>query len=73
MKQVKIIECLDTLPVIKAMKSVTGFNTETCRNITLSICHRESVLLLDAGSITAQQWEQISDECKDNLTWEYLK
>ena len=72
MKQVKILECTDTLPVIKVMKDVTGFNTETCKNITLSICHRGSVLLLDAGSITVSQWEQIAAKCKGNLNWEYL-
>ena len=73
MKQVKILECIDTLPVIKAMKDVTGYTTETCRNITHSICNRDSVLLLDAGSITVSQWEQIAKECKNNIKWEYLK
>ena len=73
MKQVKINACTDTLPVIKAMKNVTGFNTETCRNITTSICHRGSILLLDAGSITTEQWEHIAETCKEQLKWEYLK
>jgi hypothetical protein len=72
MKQVKILGCTDTLPVIKAMKDVTGYTTETCRNITHSICNRGSVLLLDAGSITVSQWEQIVARCEDNLNWEYL-
>ena len=73
MKQVKILECTDSLPVIKVMKDVTGFSTETCKNTTLSICHRGSVLLLDAGYITVPQWEQIAEKTNDWLSWEYLK
>ena len=71
-KQVKILEIKDKLPVIHALKAITHKNTETCVNIVNKIADAGSILLLSDSYITVTQWEQVAKECKDVLKWEYL-
>ena len=71
-KQVKIVKLEDKLPLIHALKEVTGFKTESCVNIVNRISDSGSVLLVgDSGYITVEQWEKAVEQT--NVEWEYVE
>ena len=71
-KQVKIVKIEDKLPLIHALKEVTGFKTESCVNVVNRITDTGSVLLVgDSGYITIPQWEKACEIAKC-VEYEYL-
>ena len=72
-KQVRILEVSDKLPLIHAIKSATRFKTESCVNLVNRICDTGSILLISDSYINVKQWETIAEECKDIMKWEYVK
>lgn len=74
-KIVKVTSCSDKLKFAKAFMDNTGKLFFECKNIVDVLCMNGKpfgIILLNESLCAVEQWEAITQQAGDIITWEYI-